>query len=88
LSFSDEVKRQFADQALADRFLTASNINRNPEIIDRTQWIDIARIWFYELGSQAELGKRDIPLDFGIKAATTRLLRSHPSVATRLNFRI
>lgn len=50
-------------------------------IRDSLQWIDIARIWYYELGSESRLGAEGKEIIFGKDALTTKDLRSHPSAA-------
>ncbi|MEM6269186.1 MAG: hypothetical protein AAF998_07090 [Bacteroidota bacterium] len=70
----------------ADRPLFANNSVRipppfyaRPRVMNRLGWIDLARIWFYELGNRLPGGKtRERPLVFGPEAETTQALRAHP----------
>lgn len=80
LTLSTRIQNQFKDQATANRLLTADYVNRTHDIIDKLTWIDIARIWYYELGSQSQLGQEKKELVFSAKSSTTKDIRKHPSM--------
>lgn len=55
---------------------TSNNDDINKVNLD---WMDLVRIWYYELGRE-DLGSRSNKLTFGPEAATTQAIRDHATV--------
>ncbi len=76
-SLSENVKHDFDDRT------TASDLDiggRKKQVADAITWLDMAYIWYYNLGNEKKLGTAQYPLVFRKNAVTTREIIAHPAL--------
>lgn len=61
-------------------------LDKNPEILEEMDWIDIVRMWYYELGDSSLGSDSNNPITFSQDAKTTKDLMNHPSSKTVVDF--